>query len=260
MCEELCNSEQIGRKIYEQEKERLQPASTVGVFDPIKKVKLKTFRSCNAKVKLKDRTIQLSEDSNLWRKWTIISSSRDMDGDTIMGNFELTITPQSLMPRDKTLYSGYTGKSELMTVIKDAIGTESKFENPKVECVAIDGMCMLHRHKLPTNTKTGNDLIAAVCSWVDKLTVGCSTVIVAFDTYLDMSFKRNTRNDRYGKSDTKKEANRHYIITPTTNISRLSMIQLLSHSKTKHSIVELLLFPLRNHLRSRSKLCSCRQP
>ena len=155
------------------------------------------------------------------------------------------------MRRDKTLYSGYTGKSELMTVIKDAIGTESKFENPKVVCVAIDGMCMLHRHKLPTNTKTGNDLIAAVCSWVDKLTVGCSTVIVAFDMYLDMSVKTNTRNDRYGKSDTKKKANRHCIITLTTNISRLSMIQLLSHSKTKHSIVELLLFPLRNHLRSR---------
>ena len=99
MCEELCNSEQIGRKIYdEQEKEMLQPASTVGVFDPIKKVKLKTFKSCNAKtkVKLKDRTIQLSEDANLWRRWAIISSSRDVDGDTIMGNFELTITPRSL--------------------------------------------------------------------------------------------------------------------------------------------------------------------
>ena len=31
------------------------------------------------------------------------------------------------------------------------------------------------------------------------------SVIVAFDTYLDMSVKTNTRNDRYGKSDTKKK-------------------------------------------------------
>ena len=50
-------------------------------------------------------------------------------------------------------------------------------------------------------------------------------LIVAFDTYLGVSVKTNTRNDRYGKTDTKKKA-------PATNISRLSMIQLLSHSKT----------------------------
>ena len=150
MCKELCNSEQIGRKICdEQEKERLRTDSTVGIFDPTNKVKLKTFKSCNAKtkVKLKDRTIQLSVDANLWRRWAIISSSRVVDGYTIMGNFELTITPRSLMRRDKTLYSG-TGLSELMTVIKDAIGTESKFKNPKVKCVAIDDMCKnIWRHE-----------------------------------------------------------------------------------------------------------------
>ena len=164
------------------------------------------------------------------------------------------------MHRDKTLYSGYTGKSELMTVIKDAIGTESKFENPKVECVAIDGIYMLHHHKLPTNTKTGNDLIAAVCSWVDKLTVGCSTVIVAFDTYLDMSVKTNTRNDRYGKSDTKKKANRHYIITPTTNISRLSMIQLITLKNKAFNCRTFTVSTEKSLALKRSKLCSCRQP
>ena len=214
---------------------------------------LKTFKSCNAKkkLKLKDRTIQLGEDANLWRRWALISSVRDIDADEVMGNCELTVTPCSLMQRDQTLYGGYHGKSDLMSTITDAVGSDSKTEKPIVQCVAIDGLCMLNRYKLPSNTKTGNDVIRAVCSWVDSLTVGCSTVIVTFNTYMDKSLKSTTRDDRYKKSDVANKGCRYYNVTATTNLSRLSMKQLLSHSKTKQSLVELLLLPLKDHLESR---------
>ena len=58
----VVNCEQVGNEIYDQMVlERLQPGSTIGVFDPIKKVQLKTFKQASKKitVKLKDRVIQL---------------------------------------------------------------------------------------------------------------------------------------------------------------------------------------------------------
>ena len=46
----VVNCEQVGNEIYDQMVlERLQPGSTIGVFDPIKKVQLKTFKQASKK-------------------------------------------------------------------------------------------------------------------------------------------------------------------------------------------------------------------
>ena len=73
--------------------------------------------------------------------------------------------------------------------------------------------------------KTGADLVNVVCLWVDNKIKFCSTVIIAFDTYQEISLKSATRNKRYSKSNLQ-----HYNITSSTNISRQSLRQ-LAHKK-----------------------------
>ena len=73
--------------------ERLQPGSTIGLFDSIK----------NVTVKLKDRVIQLGDDANTWRKIAIISDSREIDRVNIIGNCQLTVTPRCLMDRKQVM-------------------------------------------------------------------------------------------------------------------------------------------------------------
>ena len=105
---------------------------------------------------------------------------------------------------------------------------------PPVDCLAIDGFCMLRHIEKKTDLNTGVDLVKAVSSWITKRISSQHTVIIAFDTYKDDSLKGKTRENRYTKAT-------YYHITPSVNISNRSMSQLLSHNKTKHSIVELFL-------------------
>ena len=93
--------------------------------------------------------------------------------------------------------------------------------------------------------KTGADLVNVVCLWVDNKIKFCSTVIIAFDTYQEISLKSATRNKRYSKSNLQ-----HYNITSSTNISRQSLSQ-LAHKKSKRSLIELLTGPLKNYLSRR---------
>ena len=120
--------------------------------------------------------MQLGEDANIWRKIAIISDSREVDRDDIIANCELTVTPRCLMDRKQTLYSGYPGKSKLFTALKAAAGEDSTTKLPFVDCVGIDGFCMLHNFEKSSSVKTGKDLADAVCSWEDRKTQDCSTV------------------------------------------------------------------------------------
>ena len=243
---EIMNCEAIGSKINDEMiKERLQKDSILPVFSSIKKVMIKTFKRGRSKkrIQLQDRVIQLPDDANLWRKIALIPSSREFDYDNIIGH------SRNLMTRDRAIYNGGHNKSSLMTEIKEAVGTNVTVHNPDIDCVAIDGMCMLNVIEKPFSIKTGADLTLAVCKWIDSKTQGCSSVIVAFDTYLEASLKKATRDDRKKKNNTKSLI--FYDINATSNIARLSMSNILAHEKTKHALVEILLVPLQRHPKSR---------
>ena len=60
VCNDIVNCELTGTKLHEEvTKERLQPDSTVNLFAPVKKVKIKPLSSCNAKktIKIKDKIV-----------------------------------------------------------------------------------------------------------------------------------------------------------------------------------------------------------
>ena len=168
------------------------------------------------------------------RKMAIISSSRAIDLKDIIGRYELSVVPYSLMDKNRSLHSGHQAKSKLINVLKSSAGEKSTLTCPPVDCLAIDGFCMLHHVEINSNVKTGADLVKVVSSWIGKRISGHQTVAIAFDTYKDNSLKAMTREGRYNKAT-------HYQITASVNITNRSMHQLLSHSKTKYSIVDLLL-------------------
>ena len=80
----------------------------INVFEPVKKVMLKTFKKEGRtnKVKLKECEIQLGNDANLWRKIAIISASREIDYNNSIGKHELSVTPLSLMDAKRNLHGG----------------------------------------------------------------------------------------------------------------------------------------------------------
>ena len=106
--------------------------------------------------------------------------------------------------------------------------------------------CNPHCSKIQPQTeeiKIGADLVNAVCLWVENKASLCSTFIIVFNIYQEMPLNYATRNERYSKSNPQ-----HYKITSSTNISRRSMSQLLTHKETKRSLTELLVGPWSNHL------------
>ena len=134
------------------------------------------------------------------------------------------------MDRMRSLYSGHKGKLKLLYVLTKSAGITSSISLYETDSVIVDGFGMLHLLQKTDQIKTGVDLVNGVYLWVDNKTKFCSTTITAFDTYQEMSPKSATRNERYSKSNPQ-----HYNITSSTNISRQSMSQLLTHKKNKPS-------------------------
>ena len=86
------------------------------MFEPVKKMMLKTFKKEGRtnKVKFKEREIQLGDYANLWRKIAIISASREIDYNDMIGKHELSVTPLSLMDAKRNLHDGGQGKHKLV--------------------------------------------------------------------------------------------------------------------------------------------------
>ena len=200
-------------------------SSTVNLFAPAKKVKIKPLSSCNAKktIKIKDKIVELEHSCNLFAKCSTLAQKRDIDVERIVGHHELSTVPRSLMNTDGSLLDGGEGKSQLVKTLKTESGTSSQPLINDFDCIAIDAMCLLNQMNKPTWVKTGKDLASSFCKRVDDIAMSATTVLVAFDTYKDVSLKNVTR----AKRQTKK-VSRQYEITSSTNLSQLSMKDLLS--------------------------------
>ena len=100
------------------------------------------------------------------------------------------------MNTDRSLLDGGKGKSQLVKTLKTESGTSSQPFND-FDCIAIDTMCLLNRITKLTWVKTGKD--SSFCKGVDDIAMSTTTVLVAFDTYKDVSLKNVTRAKRQNK-------------------------------------------------------------
>ena len=105
------------KQIYEQFcKERLQSTSTIGIWEPVKRLNLKLFTWGNEKKKQKiDQKIEdYKESYDMFARCALAASCSDIDMENIVGEYELSIVPRSLMSSNAMLYHGGDGKSALV--------------------------------------------------------------------------------------------------------------------------------------------------
>ena len=80
---------------------RMTVDSPLSVWDPIKKLKLKTYSTCLEKstIKVGDKVVKLREDRQLLARFLVIQQSRPQLVDKLqetIGNYEMAVIPRSL--------------------------------------------------------------------------------------------------------------------------------------------------------------------
>ena len=96
-----------GKQIFEQFfKERLQSTSTIGIWEPVKRLNLKLFTWGNEKKKQKtDQKIEdYKESCGMFARCALAASCSDVDMENIVGEYELSIVPRSLMSSNVICY------------------------------------------------------------------------------------------------------------------------------------------------------------
>ena len=114
LCNEILNAKEEGTKCMEKFiSERLSNERDKSFYDPLKKLKLKTFRSMNKyqEYKCKDKTVILHASKDIFFKLAIIAQKRSVDLKLVF-EYPLGPLPLSLAEPDGTLKK--TVKSSLM--------------------------------------------------------------------------------------------------------------------------------------------------
>ena len=185
--------------------DRLLPTSKLSVWDPMKKLKLRTFSNWmqKTKVRLGDKVVKLREERELLGRFLIIQGSRpDLVPklEETIGEFEMSVVPRSVCAVDGSLYIP-ADKASLMHAIEGATAEPSEAISPAItgnpsRVLIIDAMAVLKSiKKTPTMLKI-SDLQAAFIERIKSSATGYSEVHVVFDNYLDQSLKNKTRQKR----------------------------------------------------------------
>ncbi|EDO39798.1 predicted protein [Nematostella vectensis] len=114
-----------GQRRYAQfVEERLLPESKLSVWDPMKKLKLKTFASCMEKTKVRVgvKVVKLRKERELLGRFLIIQGSRTElvpKLEETIGEYEMSVVPRSFCAVDGSLYIP-TDKASLIHSIENA--------------------------------------------------------------------------------------------------------------------------------------------
>ena len=89
-------------------RERLCENSTMSIWAPIKRVNLRLFTYDNKKKKqsLNNQMSIYTESSNIFARCALAASEKGVGIQNVIGTYELTVVPRSLMNPDGTLYEG----------------------------------------------------------------------------------------------------------------------------------------------------------
>ena len=176
-------------------KERCSSTSTLGFFDPLKKLKLKSFKDLKAvaKIRIKDAVLPIRLDRDVFARMALISQFRKIDMRLVF-SYPLGPLPWALadpygMPRK-------TNKAKLAQQLEKQV--ELTHSYPRDATSVYDGMAELQSFKPPSG--------ATFAVVADKLfTVLMSTpskrIDVVFDVYKDVSIKNVERAKRKTGSD-----------------------------------------------------------
>lgn len=234
----------------------LLPTSTVSVWDPMKKLKLKTFSNCMEKTKvcLGDKVIKLREERELFGRFLIIQGSRPelvpKFKETI-GEYEMSVVPRSLCAVNGSLYIP-TDKASLMHAIEEAkdelLQSDPTFDRASMvhppRVLIVDAMAVGQSlEKTPTMRRL-SVLQQAFVERIEMMVFGYDGGRIVFDLYIDQSLKNKTRQKRAATST-------EFDIHPEMKLT-MSLKEILSSSRTKSSLTSMFAQGLLQHFASNS--------
>ena len=123
--EDIINLEEKGQNVFDKfVGSRLEKESaSVSIWDPMVKMKLKVFSTCNKKVKcnLSDKVVKLREDRSLLARFLVVQQCRPELGAPLkeaIGQYEFSVVPRSLFPSDG-MFILPSDKCSFMKLIKE---------------------------------------------------------------------------------------------------------------------------------------------
>ena len=201
---DLAKIEKVGSETLEEFLESRLKTQRINVWDPMKKVSLKTWKTTLKETKLKvgDKTVELKEDRGLFARMLIVANSRpDISLETTIGTYELSIVPRSLFAADG-LMNHCSDKSQLMAILEKqanqpVLTSELTSETDRV--AVVDAMVIVQCLDKPKTIKTCKDLSDYFCQKVTRLFNHYGEVHFVFDRYdVERSLKTETRTRRLG--------------------------------------------------------------
>jgi hypothetical protein len=205
----------------------------------MKKTKLLTWRSNGKKVKvpLKDKVIELTEDRNLFARLMMVAKSRrEIDIKEAIKQYEFSVVPRSLFASDGTMLH-CSMKSALLAILEKSVLPDASANNnkippsslPEMTVSVVDGMAELQSLDKPKWVNNCEQLANHFNDCLFHKYRGSDEVRLVFDRYdVPASLKTSTRTLRQGSNECI-----YYRITDTTQITKVNMKRLLSHTKTK---------------------------
>ncbi|MES9884227.1 MAG: TCR domain-containing protein [Sedimenticola sp.] len=265
--DDILNRDQKGQARYVQfVNDRLLTGSPMSIWDPIKKLKLKTHSTWLKKTKIRcgEKVIKLREERQLLARFLIVQQTRPElvpKLEETIGNYEMAVTPRALfatdgsllLPSDKSSFlkevEGYKGQCNTSTghaSSDESIDTEAdpKFTNPDTlfilkdadeKVMIIDAQAVVQSMTKTPGMHTIRDFGNAFVKRILGLLKGYTEGRVIFDRYIDNSMKESTRSKRQGNITPVR-----FFIRDEMSIKNISMKLLLSHCETKASLTEYL--------------------
>ena len=224
----------------------------VNLWSPVKKRQLETWRSDGKKMKMtaEDKIVELQEDRSLFARMLVILKSRsEINLRETIATYEFSVVPRAMFAADGTILHCST-KSNLMAILEKLPTNNQETSVPLEDAQAqVAGDAATCTRKLVTD---GMDEVQCFGKpdWVQNCSqlANCFTqqllekyhnsdeMHVVFDRYdVNDSLETFTRQKRQGG-----QAPIAYHVTDTTNIAKIEMKRLLSHTKTKSELTAYL--------------------
>lgn len=177
-----------GETCYEDFLERLKAGE--GFFNPIKKLKLKTFSEEKKvkKISVGNAELLLKADRKLFSTMVLIAQNRKLNMKEVLQH-ELGPVPWSLANGDGTMKK--TTKAALGKYFESKQQGTSDISNDTPNAAVIDGMALLH--KINGDNRTFEDLSMSILKSVLYTFPDSSRIDVVFDVYLSISIKNAER-------------------------------------------------------------------
>ena len=181
----LLSATSRGKNLVNQFVESRLKTNLVDFFHPLSKVQSKTFSSLNKTscVKLKDKTVALTAERNLFSRLVVISQKRCISLPDLF-QFELSAVPWSLAKSDGSLAK--CNKSLMLHEHERTIQMPSQnaLSQAMPTCCIVDGMAVIQMYKY-SGAKTFGDYAAIMTTAFMRFfhISGCKRVDIVFDNY-----------------------------------------------------------------------------